>query len=144
MHQTKQEEEDTFGPKPIAQKQAGKFTAEGEAMINFIKQNKRIPRRGEIGRTAEEIAQYESIGFVMSGSRNKKMTAARIAKESQVYSSEERRIIDELKEQSKEKRENELIANLRMMVDRQSKEKKKISDFWLFFRFMVQQIKGTI
>jgi len=132
MHQTKQEEADTFGPKPIAQKeQAGKFTAEGEAMINFIKQNKRIPRRGEIGRTAEEIAQYESIGFVMSGSRNKKMTAARIAKESQVYSSEERRIIDELKEQSKEKRENELIANLRMMVDRQSKEK-KISDFCLF------------
>jgi len=125
QHQTSKKEEDVFGPKPIVQKeQTAKFTAEGEAMANFIKQNKRIPRRGEIGKTAEEIAQFESMGFVMSGSRNKKMTAARIAKESQVYSSEEKRVLDELKEQSKEQRENELIANLRMMVDKQFKEKK--------------------
>ena len=106
-------------------------------MANFIKQNKRIPRRGEIGRSADEIQHFENLGYVMSGSRydnlkllpifeltifrNKKMTAVRIRKESQVYSAEERRILDEMKGQEREKRENELIANLRQMVDSKSK-----------------------
>ena len=47
----------------------------------------------------------------------------KITKESQIYSAEEKRILDELKEQQREKRENELIANLRMMVAEKQKEK---------------------
>jgi len=112
-----------FGPKPLLQKDSGAkygdglLTGEGEAMANFIKQNKRIPRRGEIGHSADEIQHFENLGYVMSGSRNKKMTAVRIRKESQIYSAEERRILEEMKGQEREKRENELIANLRQMVE---------------------------
>lgn len=42
---------------------------EGAAMAAFVAEGKRIPRRGEIGLTSDEIAQYESVGYVMSGSR---------------------------------------------------------------------------
>jgi len=42
---------------------------EGAAMAAYIAEGKRIPRRGEIGLTSDEISQYEDIGFVMSGSR---------------------------------------------------------------------------
>lgn len=42
---------------------------EGAAMAEFVKAGKRIPRRGEIGLTSEEIAEYEKCGYVMSGSR---------------------------------------------------------------------------
>ena len=42
---------------------------EGAAMAAYVAEGKRIPRRGEIGLTSEEIAAYESVGYVMSGSR---------------------------------------------------------------------------
>lgn len=42
---------------------------EGAAMAAYIAEGKRIPRRGEIGLTPEEITAYEDVGFVMSGSR---------------------------------------------------------------------------
>lgn len=42
---------------------------EGAAMAAYIAEGKRIPRRGEIGLTSDEIASYESVGYVMSGSR---------------------------------------------------------------------------
>jgi len=42
---------------------------EGEAMAQYVKEGKRIPRRGEIGLTSDEIASFESSGYVMSGSR---------------------------------------------------------------------------
>ena len=42
---------------------------EGAAMAAYIAEGKRIPRRGEIGLTSDEIASYEKIGYVMSGSR---------------------------------------------------------------------------
>ena len=42
---------------------------EGEAMAAYVEAGKRIPRRGEIGLTSNEILQYEDAGFVMSGSR---------------------------------------------------------------------------
>lgn len=43
---------------------------EGAAMAAFVADGKRIPRRGEIGLTSDEIAAYESVGYVMSGSRS--------------------------------------------------------------------------
>ena len=38
-------------------------------MAQYVKEGKRIPRRGEIGLTSDEIATFESSGYVMSGSR---------------------------------------------------------------------------
>lgn len=42
---------------------------EGAAMAEYVKAGKRIPRRGEIGLTSNEIADFEKSGYVMSGSR---------------------------------------------------------------------------
>jgi hypothetical protein len=42
---------------------------EGAAMAAYIAEGKRIPRRGEIGLTPDEIVHFEDQGFVMSGSR---------------------------------------------------------------------------
>ena len=42
---------------------------EGEAMAAYVEDGKRIPRRGEIGLTSNEIEDFETSGFVMSGSR---------------------------------------------------------------------------
>lgn len=42
---------------------------EGAAMAEFVRAGKRIPRRGEIGLTSDEIADFEKSGYVMSGSR---------------------------------------------------------------------------
>ena len=38
-------------------------------MAAYVESGKRIPRRGEIGLTSEEIFFFEDAGFVMSGSR---------------------------------------------------------------------------
>jgi hypothetical protein len=57
---------------------------EGAAIALFVQQNMRIPRRGEIGWSGEEIEGLEDQGFVMSGSRHKRMNAVRIRKENQV------------------------------------------------------------
>ena len=54
---------------------------EGEAMAQYVESNKRIPRRGEVGLTSDQIEEFESIGYVMSGSRHKRMTAVRLKKE---------------------------------------------------------------
>lgn len=59
-------------------------------MADYIIQGKRIPRRGEIGMTSEQIENLESSGYVMSGSRHRKMEAMRIKKENQVYSAEDK------------------------------------------------------
>ena len=45
---------------------------EGAAMAAYIAEGKRIPRRGEIGLTSEEIVKYEEDGWVMSGSRHRR------------------------------------------------------------------------
>ncbi|PRP80733.1 NKAP-like protein-like [Planoprotostelium fungivorum] len=58
--------------------------SEAEAMSKYVQDNMRIPRRGEIGLNPDEISKFEDAGFVMSGSRNKRMTAVRVKKESQV------------------------------------------------------------
>lgn len=42
---------------------------EGEAMATFVQEGKRIPRRGEVGLTSDEIEKFETLGYVMSGSR---------------------------------------------------------------------------
>lgn len=51
---------------------------EGTAMAQYIQSGKRIPRRGEVGLTSDQIEKFESLGYVMSGSRHKRMTAVRL------------------------------------------------------------------
>lgn len=69
-------DDDAVGPAPkphvtLSAKDFGKalLPGEGAAMAAYVAEGKRIPRRGEIGLTSEEIAAYESVGYVMSGSR---------------------------------------------------------------------------
>lgn len=57
---------------------------EGAAMAAYVASGQRIPRRGEVGLQAEEIAKFETIGYVMSGSRHNRMNAVRVRKENQV------------------------------------------------------------
>ncbi|KAM9513828.1 NKAP-like protein isoform 1-T1 [Salvelinus alpinus] len=65
---------------------------EGAAMAEYVKAGKRIPR-GEIGLTSDEIATFEMSGFVMSGSRHRRMEAVRLRKENQIYSVDEKRAL---------------------------------------------------
>lgn len=55
----------------LSSKDYGKalLPGEGAAMAAYVAEGKRIPRRGEIGLTSDQIAAYESVGYVMSGSR---------------------------------------------------------------------------
>ena len=66
-----------IGPVPKAQvalssKDYGKalLPGEGAAMAAYVAEGKRIPRRGEIGLTSDQIAAFEAVGYVMSGSRS--------------------------------------------------------------------------
>ncbi|KAK8506223.1 hypothetical protein V6N12_074271 [Hibiscus sabdariffa] len=77
---------------------------EGDAIAQYVQQGKRIPRRGEVGLSAEEIQKFESLGFVMSGSRHQRMNAIRIRKENQVYSAEDKRALAMFNYEEKAKR----------------------------------------
>jgi len=89
---------------------------EGDAMARYVLENKRIPRRGEVGLTSDEIEKFEDLGYVMSGSRHKRMNAVRIRKENQVYSAEEKRALAMFNYEEKAKKENKILADFREMV----------------------------
>ncbi|AFZ79101.1 hypothetical protein BEWA_019460 [Theileria equi strain WA] len=97
---------------------------EGAAIAQYVQEGKRIPRRGEVGITSEQIEQFEKIGYVMSGSRHKAINAMRIKKESLVLTAEQERarIIENYEKTINQ--ENELINNLKEMIrkKRQAKE----------------------
>ena len=105
------------GPQPLPKANAKKvdersfggalLRGEGSAMAAFLQDgtDKRIPRRGEIGLTSNEIAMYEDVGYVMSGSRHRRMNAVRMRKENQVISAEEKRGILKLQKEERERRE---------------------------------------
>lgn len=99
------------------------LAGEGFAMAAYVQSGKRIPRRGEIGLTSDEIKAYEDVGFVMSGSRHRRMNAVRIRKENQVISAEEKRAILIMNREANIKKENEIIANLKDMVQEKLKGK---------------------
>ena len=89
---------------------------EGTAMAQYAAEGKRIPRRGEVGLKAEEIEEFESQGFVMSGSRHKRMNAVRIRKENQVYSAEEKRALAMFNFEERQQRENTILAEFKSMM----------------------------
>ncbi|XP_008050763.1 NKAP-like protein [Carlito syrichta] len=96
---------------------------EGAAMAEYVKAGKRIPRRGEIGLTSEEIASFECSGYVMSGSRHRRMEAVRLRKENQIYSADEKRALASFNQEERRKRENKILASFREMVFRKTKGK---------------------
>ncbi|KAL0832424.1 hypothetical protein ABMA28_000660 [Loxostege sticticalis] len=119
----KQDEElasEAFGPTPrvgpaLGHKDFGRalLPGEGAAMAAFVAEGKRIPRRGEIGLTSDEIASYESVGYVMSGSRHRRMEAVRIRKENQIYSADEKRALAAFSKEERAKRENAILSQFR-------------------------------
>ncbi|CAL8356106.1 unnamed protein product [Merluccius merluccius] len=96
---------------------------EGAAMAEYVKAGKRIPRRGEIGLTSDEIANFEKSGFVMSGSRHRRMEAVRLRKENQIYSADEKRALASFNQEERRKRESKILSSFREMVYRKTKGK---------------------
>lgn len=95
---------------------------EGAAMAAFIAEGKRIPRRGEIGLTCDEISTFEEVGYVMSGSRHRRMEAVRIRKENQLYSADEKRALAMFSKEERQKRETKILGQFREMVNSKIKK----------------------
>ncbi|CAE6349125.1 unnamed protein product [Rhizoctonia solani] len=123
-------EEEEVGPMP-AFSSGGKLSerdyggallrGEGSAMAAYVQDGERIPRRGEIGLTSDEIAQYEDVGYVMSGSRHRRMNAVRMRKENQVISAEEKRGILKMQKEEREKRESMIIGGFKEILEEKLK-----------------------
>jgi len=97
---------------------------EGQALAQYVQQNLRIPRRGEIGYSGDDIEQWEHSGYVMSGSRHTRMNAVRIRKENQVYSAEEQRALALLTMEENQQKESQLMEDFRTML-KQKKEQRE-------------------
>lgn len=89
---------------------------EGEALAQYVQQNLRIPRRGEIGFSSTDIDSFEKSGFVMSGSRHARMNAVRIRKENQIYSAEEQRALALITLEENQQKEQALLQDFRVML----------------------------
>ncbi|XP_069748751.1 NF-kappa-B-activating protein [Narcine bancroftii] len=119
MHQSAQDDE-----KPLNYGHA-LLPGEGAAMAEYVKAGKRIPRRGEIGLTSDQIASFEHSGYVMSGSRHRRMEAVRLRKENQIYSADEKRALASFNKEERLKRENKILSGFREMVQRKTKGKEE-------------------
>lgn len=96
---------------------------EGAAMAAYIAEGKRIPRRGEIGLTCDEIDSFEKEGYVMSGSRHSRMEAVRLRKENQIYSADEKRALEHFNHAERAKREAKLQAQFKALIKRKLEDK---------------------
>jgi predicted RNA-binding protein with RPS1 domain len=138
MRTGEDDDDDYVGPQPLPMSNASLGTGstatpanygkallpgEGQALAQYVQQNQRIPRRGEIGYTCTEIERYEQSGFVMSGSRHAKMNAVRLRKENQVYSAEEKRALALITMEEQKQQEAGLMEDFRKML--QEKERKR-------------------
>jgi len=130
--------DDEIGPKPLIEQvgrvkelsQAanygwGLMPGEGAAIAQFVQNNMRIPRRGEVGWTGTDIEGLESAGYVMSGSRHTKMNATRIRKENQVYSAEEKRALKLINFEEQKQRENKILGDFRQILTQRAKDVEK-------------------
>jgi len=126
------EEHDEYGPLPlpkVEEFQQSKINyggallpGEGAAIAQYVQKNMRIPRRGEVGWTGTEIENLEKSGYVMSGSRHKRMNAIRIRKENQIYSAEEKKALALITFEENQQKENQLLSNYRkLLVERLQK-----------------------
>jgi len=92
---------------------------EGSAMAQYIQNGKRIPRRGEVGLSSEVIERFEDLGYIMSGSRHKRMTAVRLRKENQVYTAEEKRALAVFNYEQKIKKEVQVMDEMGQLLQSQ-------------------------
>lgn len=90
-------------------------------MAQYVAEGKRIPRRGEIGLESQEISAYEAEGYVMSGSRHRRMEAVRVRKENQIYSADERRALAMFSYEENQKKEAKLLQQFRELANKQKK-----------------------
>ena len=126
-----EEEEGGIGPKlpkkvQLSYKEMGTalLPGEGSAMAAYVAEGKRIPRRGEIGLTSDQISKFEDEGWVMSGSRHRRMEAVRLRKENQIYSADEKRALAMFSKEERQKRENKILGDFREMVQEKLKKSK--------------------
>jgi len=129
-----QQEDTTIGPSHmhVSEAKLGErdyggalLAGEGSAMAAYVQEGKRIPRRGEIGLTSNEIQSFEDVGYVMSGSRHRRMNAVRIRKENQVISAEEKRAVMLFNQEEKAKKENKIISDFRELVSEKMRGKQQ-------------------
>ena len=132
-HESDSDDNDV-GPQPLAeteeQRDAREYggallRGEGEAMAAYVTEGKRIPRRGEIGLESHEIEKFESAGYVMSGSRHRRMNAVRMRKENQVISAEEKRGILKLQKEEKNKKESMIVGSFKELVEQRLESEKR-------------------
>lgn len=122
--QTKKDGESggSTGPGPSSHlnpKEFGKalLPGEGAAMAAFVAGGKRIPRRGEIGLTSDEIEKFEVQGYVMSGSRHRRMEAVRLRKENQIYSADEKLALAKFDREERAKRNEKLQTFFTQIIE---------------------------
>lgn len=82
----------------------------------FLSQFKRAPRRGEIGQTAEDIANAEKLGYVMSGSRSvaSRMYVDRIQR--QLHEHEAAKLQQQFRKVEDERMDDQLVRGLASFV----------------------------
>eukprot|EP00474_Spongospora_subterranea_P010467 CRZ10925.1 hypothetical protein [Spongospora subterranea] len=97
---------------------------EGSAIASYVQAGQRIPRRGEVGLSSEQIENYESLGYVMSGSRHRRMNEIRMRKENQVYSAEEKRALALVNLEESKRKEAKLMADMRQYLEEKTQESK--------------------
>ena len=91
---------------------------EGAAIASYVQANKRVPRRGEVSWDGAQIDHLESVGYVMSGNRHKRMNEVRIRKENQVYSAEEKRALALCQFEQQQEREAKVMESFRAMLQK--------------------------
>lgn len=89
---------------------------EGTAMAAFVQSGQRIPRRGEVGLTSDEIEKFENAGYVMSGNRHARMNAVRIRKENQVYTAEEKAALAMFNYEENKRKEARILDEMKRLV----------------------------
>ena len=91
-------------------------------MASYLKQGARIPRRGEIGISADSINRFEREGYVMSGNRHAAMNAVRMRKEAQVAAVEDRQRILREGMEARRAREEEIVRNFKSLINERTQK----------------------
>jgi len=106
----------------------GLLPGEGVAMAEYVANGQRIPRRGEIGMTNDDIDSFEKAGYIMSGNRHRRMEAVRLRKESQIYTAEEKRALDMYSRVERVNKENSVISQFKDLSKQKLREMQRQKD----------------
>ncbi|KAI6232337.1 Nkap-C domain-containing protein [Aphelenchoides besseyi] len=105
-----------FDGKLDAKDRKNMLRGEAAAMAAYAAQGKRIPRRGEIGLSSNEIATFEDVGYVMSGTRHKSMEATRLRKENQILTAEEKRLLSGFNHEQRKEKEDLVMQQFQNLI----------------------------